>query len=283
MSEHFLPSGTVAEGDFVVSIDPDRAGWQQCGIHVLKLRPGASRQIHTGDSEWLSVPLNGAFSVEVGGQTHVLRGRRDVFTGPTDVLYLPIDTTATIHSETGGRIAFPTARTDVRHPVQFLAAQDAPIGRRGAGNMSRYAHEYLLNSPLKAEKLIALEVYTPGGNWSSYPPHKHDVDTDAETQLEEIYYFEVAPGPDGQGMGYQRVYASDERPIDVLAEVRSQDVVLVPYGWHGPAMAAPGYDLYYLNVMSGTGESNQWLFSNDPRHEWVRQTWDQMPFDSRLD
>lgn len=283
MPEHYLPAGTTTQDDFLVSIDPERAAWNQCGLHVLDLEPGARREFTTGDSEWLALPLTGGCTVEVDGVTHTIRGRRDVFSGPSDVLYLPIGTTAVLHSELGGRLALPSARTTVRHPVQFLAAEDAPVARRGSGHMSRQAHEYLLNSGLTAEKLMVLEVYTPGGNWSSYPPHKHDVDSETETQLEEIYYFQVAPGPDGEGVGYLRAYASDDRPIDVLAEVRSDDVVLVPHGWHGPAMAAPGYDLYYLNVMSGTGDSNEWLFSDDPRHAWVRETWDQMPFDSRLD
>jgi 5-deoxy-glucuronate isomerase len=146
--------------------------------------------------------------------------------------------------------------------------------------MSRKAHQYVMGGG--AGKLMALEVYTPGGNWSSYPPHKHDVDDEHETQLEELYYFEVQDGPAGPGVGYQRVYASDERPVDVLAEVRSGDVVLVPHGWHGPAMAAPGYDLYYLNVMSGSGEANEWRFSDDPAHAWVRETWEGMELDPRV-
>ena len=107
----------------------------------------------------------------------------------------------------------------------------------------------------EADRLIAVEVVTPGGNWSSYPPHKHDEERPAEAILEEIYYYEVAAGPAGPGLAYQRVYGTPERPIDVLAEVGHGDVVLIPHGWHGPSMAAPGYDLYYLNVMAGPGAS----------------------------
>jgi 5-deoxy-glucuronate isomerase len=138
-------------------------------------------------------------------------------------------------------------------------------------------------------------VVTPAGNWSSYPPHKHDEERPGvETQLEEIYYFEVqheggaagADGTDGTNgadpVGYQRVYGTDERPIDVLAEVRSGDVVLVPHGWHGPAMAPPGYDLYYLNVMAGPGQERAWLICDDPAHGWVRDTWSTQQVDPRL-
>ena len=108
-----------------------------------------------------------------------------------------------------------------------------------------------------------------------------------ETSLEEIYYFELRPEPGAPAateaaFGYQRVYGTAERPIEVLAEVRSADVVLVPHGWHGPAMAPPGYDMYYLNVMAGPGETRAWLICDDPAHAWVRQTWDGQPVDPRL-
>jgi 5-deoxy-glucuronate isomerase len=151
-------------------------------------------------------------------------------------------------------------------------------------------HNFGTPAALEADRFIVCEVLTPAGNWSSYPPHKHDEDKDGETRLEEIYYFEtrVAPGSPGRpgaaddAIGYQRVYASDERPIDVAAEVRTGDVVLVPYGWHGPAMAAPGYDMYYLNVMAGPGAVRAWLISDDPHHGWIRQTWVGQDVDPRL-
>jgi 5-deoxy-glucuronate isomerase len=126
---------------------------------------------------------------------------------------------------------------------------------------------------------------TPAGNWSSWPPHKHDEDRPGvESELEEIYYFETR-GTDGRStdpVGYQRVYGTDERPIDVLAEVRTGDVVLVPHGWHGPAMAAPDADLYYLNVMAGPGAERAWLICDDPAHAWVREGWADEPVDGRL-
>ncbi len=125
-------------------------------------------------------------------------------------------------------------------------------------------------------------MLTPGANWSSYPPHKHDEATETQCELEEIYYFEVADGPQGPGLGYQRVYGTRDRPIDVLAEVRREDVVLIPHGWHGPSMAVPGYDLYYLNVMAGPGAERAWLICDDPAHGWIRQTWADQDIDPRL-
>jgi 5-deoxy-glucuronate isomerase len=126
-----------------------------------------------------------------------------------------------------------------------------------------------------------VEVLTPGGNWSSYPPHKHDVQRDGESELEEIYYFEVHSAQPSPGIAYQRVYGTPARPIDVCTEVGTGDVVLVPYGWHGPSMAAPGYDLYYLNVMAGPGE-RAWRFCDDPAYAWIRETWAGQPVDPRL-
>jgi 5-deoxy-glucuronate isomerase len=127
-------------------------------------------------------------------------------------------------------------------------------------------------------------VLTPAANWSSYPPHKHDEERDGESVLEEVYYFEVADSPDGApGVGYQRVSTSGPgREIDVCEEVRTGDTVLIPHGWHGPSMAGPGYDLYYLNVMAGPGAERAWRICDHPDHAWVRGTWDDQEIDPRL-
>jgi 5-deoxy-glucuronate isomerase len=144
-------------------------------------------------------------------------------------------------------------------------------------------HNFATAGVFDADAIIACEVVTPGGNWSSYPAHKHDETSEVETELEEIYYFEIAPGPQGQpGLAYQRVYGTAERPIDVLAEVRHGDVVLVPHGWHGPSIAAPGHDLYYLNVMAGPGPERAWRIVDDPAHAWVRASWAEQDVDPRL-
>jgi 5-deoxy-glucuronate isomerase len=154
---------------------------------------------------------------------------------------------------------------------------------RGAGSCSRQVNNFCSADSFDADRLIAVEVLTPGGNWSSYPPHKHDEDRPGEESvLEEIYYFEVADGPDGAGLAYHRVYGTPDRPIDLTAEVRSGDAVLVPHGWHGPSMAAPGYDLYYLNVMAGPSQQRAWLICDDPDHAWVRDTWQDQAVDPRL-
>jgi 5-deoxy-glucuronate isomerase len=235
-----------------------------------------SGEISTGDWEMLLLPLAGSCSVTCGPETFELQGRVDVFAGPTDFAYLPARSTARIDGQ--GRFALPGARTARELPFRYGTVSDVAIERRGAGNCSRLIRNFCMAATFEADKLLACEVITPSGNWSSYPPHKHDQDRPGEESvLEEIYYFEV----DQAGIGYMRVYSSDDRPVDVLAEVRTGDVVDVPYGWHGPAMAVPGYDLYYLNVMAGPG-ARDWQICDDPAHAWIRQTWETQAIDPRL-
>jgi 5-deoxy-glucuronate isomerase len=266
------------DGPFATVVTPESAGWGYSGLRVVDLPSGGSVKIVTGDAEHLVLPLSGGCRVTCVGESFELTGRTGVFAGPTDFAYLPRDTEATVTSDGGGRFALPSARCEQRLPARYGPAGNVPIELRGAGNCSRQVHNYCLPHTFDADQLLVCEVLTPGGNWSSYPPHKHDEARDGESELEEIYYFEVAQ----DGMGYQRVYGRDDRPIDVLAEVRSGDVVLIPHGWHGPSMAAPGYDLYYLNVMAGPGTDRAWLIRDDPAHGWVRQSWEGQAVDARL-
>lgn len=251
------------------------------------LEPGGSHAIVTGGEEMVLLPLAGAATVtcrERDGHepSWSLAGRPDVFAGPTDTVYLPPESTVTVRSTAGGRFALPGAKASGRLRSRYQEPGSVPVELRGAGNCSRRVVNYCMPPTAEAERALVCEVVTPGGNWSSYPPHKHDTAGPAETQLEEIYYFEVASGPHGEeGCAYQRVYGTADRSVDLLAEVRTGDVVLVPYGYHGPSMAAPGYDLYYLNVMAGPGP-RQWLASDDPAHAWVRSTWAAQDIDSRL-
>jgi len=263
-----------------VEITPKDAGWEYSGLRVVELPPGGAAAVHTTDAETLVVPLSGSGTVTCDGDTAQLTGRRSVFDGPSDFAYLPVDSTATVSSREGGRFALPFARTAARLPFRYVPAAAVPVELRGAGTCSRQVNNFCTPQAFDAGAVIACEVLTPGGNWSSYPPHKHDEDRPGESALEEIYYFEIADGPAGPGVAYQRVYGTPERPIDVLAEVRSGDVVLIPHGWHGPSMAAPGYDLYYLNVMAGPDRT--WQICDDPAHAWIRDTWADQPVDPRL-
>lgn len=262
-------AGSTASPPYEIDITPDEAGWTYSGLHVLVLPAGGEHQLATGDAEMVLLPLNGGCSVSCDRTTFELAGRVDVFAGPSDFAYLPRDASVTIRSAEGGRFALTSAVCERRLEFRYGAASDVGVERRGAGSCARTVHNFCSADGFEADRLIAVEVLTPAGNWSSYPPHKHDEASEHESVLEEIYYYEVARG----GMGYQRVYGTAERPIDVLAEVRTGDVVLIPHGWHGPSMAVPGYDLYYLNVMAGPDPERAWKIVDDPAHTWIRTTW----------
>jgi 5-dehydro-2-deoxygluconokinase len=270
--------GAAASGPYLTEITPEAAGWSYSGLRIVELAPGGQVALATGPDEMIVLPLSGAARVTCDGQTFTLHGRRDVFDRVSDFVYLPRDAEAALSSSVGGRFALPSARAGARLDARYIPAENVPVELRGAGAASRQVNNFCAPEAFAADRLIAVEVLTPGGNWSSYPPHKHDEQRADESQLEEIYYFEVAR----DGLAYQRVYGSGPgREIDVCAEVGTGDVVLIPHGYHGPSMAAPGYDLYYLNVMGGPGE-RVWRFRDDPAHAWVRAAWPGTPVDPRL-
>jgi 5-deoxy-glucuronate isomerase len=259
----------------VETITPESAGWGYSGLRIVTLPPGGTARLDTGPDEVIVLPLAGSATVRAGDDEATLYGRAGVFDGVSDYAYIPIGTELGVASAGGGRFALATARARRRLPFRYVGADEVPVELRGAGACSRQVNNFATPDVLDADRLIACEVLTPSGNWSSYPPHKHDEDRPGEeSELEEIYYFEVAH----DGMAYQRVYGPG---IDVLAEVRTGDAVLVPHGWHGPSMAGPGYDLYYLNVMAGPG-AREWLICDDPAHTWIRGTWADQPVDPRL-
>jgi 5-deoxy-glucuronate isomerase len=264
-----------------VSITPEQAGWAYSGLRVLGLAPGGSHTFGTGSDEAVLLPLAGSCDVECDGERFGLAGRADVFAGPADFAYLPRDARVQVSSRAGGRFAVACARAGERLPARYGPAAEVPVELRGAGPCSRRVHNFCMPGVFGADRLIACEVITPAGNWSSYPPHKHDEARPGESMLEEIYYFQIAAGPAGPGVGYQRVYGTVERPADLLAEVSDGDAVLIPHGFHGPSMAVPGYHMYYLNVMAGPGE-RAWLACDDPAHGWIRSTWSDQEVDIRL-
>ena len=189
--------------------------------------------------------------------------RASVCTAVSDFFSAPRDAHVEIRGQ--GRFALPAAPASRRLPARYGPAEDVPVELRGAGHASRQVNNFASVEGFECDALIAVEVLTPNGNWSSYPPHRHD-------DLEEIYYFEVSGG----GFAYQRVYDG----LDVLEEVRTGDVIELPRGYHGPSMAPPGYDLYYLNVMAGT--VREWNFVDDPQHAWIRDSWAEQEMDPRL-
>ena len=277
-------AGETADDTFDLVITPERAGWGYSSLRVLELPAGGSATFATGEDEMCVLPLSGGCVVECTdadgtGTRFELTGRAGVFTRVTDFAYVPRDAEVTVSSAAGGRFALPGARATRRLPARYGPAEGVQVELRGAGQSSRQVNNFCNPASFDADKLIAVEVLTPESNWSSFPPHKHDEERDGESRLEEVYYFEV----DRDGPGYQRVYTSGPgKEIDVCAEVRSGDTILIPHGWHGPAMATPGYHLYYLNVMAGPSPTREWLICDDPAHAWVRDTWEHQEIDPRL-
>jgi len=283
-----VPAGTAGGDGFDLVVTPESAGWGFSSLRTLTLAPGAERTFATGEDELLVLPLSGSCSVAVDGEVLDLAGRTGVFDGVTDFAYVGRDSELTVASAAGGVFSFPAARAANRLPFRYGPASGVPVELRGAGQCSRQVNNFATPAAFETDKLIACEVITPGGNWSSYPPHRHDRASEVESELEEIYYYEFrSRAPDGVparpgGVGLQQVYGEPDRPIDVLEEVSSGDVVLIPHGWHGPSVASPAFDMYYLNVMAGPADERAWKICDDPAHGWIRSTWQEQAVDPRL-
>ena len=297
------PRGSLAgtEVGDVVTLTPQEAGWTFAGLRVLELLPGEERTVRTGPAEVFVLPLSGGLRVTVAAEadpgeteaTYDLDGRDSVFTRVTDFAYAGRDSVLLLHSERGAEVALPSAVCERRRPPAYGAAGAVPVEVRGAGGATRQVTGFGTPDGWDhAEKLVACELLTPPGSWSSYPPHKHDVTEPCEVVNEEIYYYRIG-GPDqvtpsGQGFGLHRTYTGAEHdkagldPVDLDVEVRDGDVVLVPYGFHGPCVAAPGYPMYYLNVLAGPGAERSMAFCDDPDHGWVRGTWEGEATDPRV-
>lgn len=289
--------GELSRDGWESVVDASTPGWAHTGLRVAELAPGEELAFAAAALERVVVPLAGSFVITHdadGGGEVTLAGRPSVFHGPTDVLYLPAQTAGTVRAVSTGsngaaRVAFAEAPTTEAFPVRHVRADEVAVELRGAGRASRQVHNFGTPGNLDASKLIVCEVITPAENWSSYPAHKHDEDIPGhENALEEIYYFEAAPTRNGHdtsaadAFGMFATYSSPGKPIDINGLVGTGDVALVPYGYHGPAAAAPNYDLYYLNVMAGPGAERAWLISDDPAQTWVRESWTSQAVDARL-
>jgi 5-deoxy-glucuronate isomerase len=288
---YFVPAGSTGSTDtgFELVITPEDAHWGYSSLRVLTLAPGGRARFETGNEEMILLPLSGSCTVGVGSQKFDLAGRSGVFDAVTDFAYLPVAAAVEVTSTAGGTFALPGAVTDEVLPFRYGPASGVPVELRGAGSCSRQVNNFATPGAFDTGKLIACEVITPAANWSSYPPHKHDETSDTESSLEEIYYYrfrshapDAAAAAAGRGAGFQRVYGTAERPIDVLEEVADGDVVLIPHGWHGPSIASPSHDMYYLNVMAGPEPTRSWKICDDPNHGWVRGTWADQTVDPRL-
>jgi 5-deoxy-glucuronate isomerase len=250
----------------VVKVTPESAGWEYVGFEVLRLEEGWTVERRADAEEVCLVVLSGYCTISTDDEEWRGIGERDsVFEGRPYAVYLPPGTNYRIEAVTYLELAVASAPA-VRGMNPFdpllVRPEDIEVEVRGYGNMERRIHPILMEDR-PAERLLVVEVITPNGHWSSYPPHKHDQDDlPNESYLEETYYHKIQPI---QGFALQRVYTQD-RSLDETLTVQDDDTVLVPRGYHAVS-APPGYDLYYLNVMAGP--VREWKVKNDPDHEWL--------------
>ena len=265
-----LPPDQAGE---MVGFTREQAGWEWMSFVVTRLLPGQGLELRSGTEEMVLVWLGGRCIANWGAGEELIGTRKNVFDGLPYALYVSVDHRVTIKAETVCEIAQCRVPSRAKLEPRLVTPEDVASGLRGGENASRQIVEVIAPS-FPADKLVAFEVYTPGGNWSSYPPHKHDVhQPPVEVDLDEIYYYRMR---DGRGFALQNLYGSD-RSRESLLKVHDGDVVLVRDGYH-PVVAGPGYDTYYLNFLAGTARTM--TVTEDPEHVWLRSTWKET--DSRL-
>ena len=251
-------------GGKIVEVTPESAGWTHVGFAAHRLQAGESLSLDTGKRELCIVVLTGTVTVQAGGQQwREIGHRQSVFEDRSPyAVYVPLDTAVGITAVSNAEVALCTAPATTHRPARLIEPASMTRSVRGKGANTRYVCD-ILPQTAEADGLLVVEVVTPSGHSSSYPPHKHDSDNvPLESSLEETYYHRLNPE---QGFAYQRVY-TDDRSIDEAMAVENHDVVMVPRGYH-PVTVPYGYDGYYLNVMAGP--KRVWHFKNDPAHDWL--------------
>ena len=264
MSELLVRPAPPDETGCVLNITPQSAGWRHVGFRIHRLKMGQEVRGGEADRESCLVVLAGTADVRVDdGHFSRIGGRASPFDDAAPgAIYAPAGSSFSVSAKDDVELAICSAPGRPGRASREIGAADMGREVRGTGTNTRYVRN-ILPQTQEADSLLIVEVITPGGHWSSYPPHKHDTATvGKETALEETYYHRLSPA---QGFAFQRVY-TDERDLDETLCVHDGDVVLVPKGYH-PVGAAHGYDLYYLNVMAGP--ERNWVYRNDPEHEWL--------------
>jgi 5-deoxy-glucuronate isomerase len=263
VSEYLLEAGEWER------VTPATAGWHHLFFEV---RRGAFSS-RADDVETVLVPLNGSCRVRAEGGSWELGGRASVFDGMPWALYLPVGMPFDVEAE--GEVAVCAAHAERRRDPVLVTPGDVEVEVRGAGNATRQIN-HIVKPEFPAERILVVEVFTPAGNWSSYPPHKHDEHNPPdEVVLEETYYYRTAKP---EAFAVQRLY-SPRRGVDVTVTVRDGDLMLVPFGYHTTA-AAHGYDLYYLNALAG--DTRSMAAADDPKLAWIRAAWSELEPDPRV-
>jgi 5-deoxy-glucuronate isomerase len=250
-------------------VTPLSAGWSHLFFEVR------SGSFHRGsdDTETVIVPMYGSCRVTAEGRSWELGSRASVFDAMPWALYLPRETFFEVEAE--GEVALCSAHATRRREPVLITPEEVEIEVRGAGNATRQIN-HIVKPEFPADRILVVEVFTPAGNWSSYPPHKHDEDNPpGEVVLEEVYYYRTARP---EAFAVQRLY-SPRHGADITVTVRDGDLMLVPWGYH-TTCAAHGYDLYYLNALAG--ERRSMAAADDPALAWVRPAWEEMAKDPRV-
>jgi len=273
--------GYSGDTDVIVDVRPEQAGWETISFQSRRLAKDQQWAFETGPFELALVVLGGRVDVRsTRGSWEGIGERKDVFAGLPYALYLPRETSFTVTALTNAEFAVArAAATQNPFPPRLVTPKDIQVEIRGGDHATRQINQ-IMPPGFPCERLVVVEVYTPGGNWSSYPPHKHDIHKTApdgsiqEADLDEIYYYKI-DRPEGYAL--QRIYTDPESPLqraglgfDVTVLARDNDVVLVPEGYH-PVSSPPGYTTYYLNVLAGTAQSLS--ATDDPAYAWVKDSY----------
>lgn len=272
--------GQAADPDVIVEVTPQSAGWDTIHFQARRLAAGRSWSFQTGDHELVLVVLGGTLDVVSDhGQWRGLGSRPHVFAGLPTALYLSRDTALTVTATTDCEFALAWVAAGTDFAPRLITPADVDIEIRGGDHATRQINR-MLPPGFPCQRLVVVEVYTPGGNWSSYPPHKHDVHTVAadgtllQADLDEVYYYKI-DRPEGYAL--QRIYTDADSPlqragypIDAVVIARNNDVVLIPEGYH-PVSSPVGYTTYYLNVLAGSAQSL--AAQDDPDYAWVKDSY----------
>jgi 5-deoxy-glucuronate isomerase len=264
MKRHYKPAKNE---ETLLDITPEKAQWRYISFKVLALGPGKSLQANTGGEEIVFVPLTGEGVLEFGGERLSLK-RPDLFTCKPDIAYLPPNTSYKLEGGQSFEIAVGGAPAVGSKPARVIRANEIQTAIRGGANLQRGVST-LLDSDDYSERLTVYEIHTPSGNWSSFPPHRHDT-RDGSSYHEEIYYYRLKPA---NGFAIQRIYTRDT-DLDVAIPVENGDVVLIHEGYH-PVVKAPGTNSYYLNFLAG--DVRKITAINDPNYDWLAKDWTGQP------
>ena len=286
-SSWYYPQGSLAQRNQPVSLNAKTAGWTYCGIDVYDFS-GTNKifDIDLDNREAVIVPLSTlSVTLQINNKKHLLAGRSGVFAGVADWFYAPVGAKFSLSADTG-EVAVCTAVANKQFPAHHGLANTVPVEPRGAGFATRQVNNIATPDSFQgADRIIICEVLTPGGNWSSWPPHRHDGIAGCPNMNEEIYYFRIgkqlSDHGDPEGHGYFHAYTVDKK-VDDTVTLSDGDVYILPAGYHGPSIAAPEYPMYFLNVLAGPAQDRTMAFCDDPSHHWIREAWQTQKLDPRV-